>query len=348
MSTSTSDDWRRRDFLARSIFAGAASLLGVTPTRVAAEPAPETTRLRLFKWPSLCVAPQFLAEELLRNEGFSDIQYIGAPSGAGPEKLLASGEIDINSQYSAPLIVRIDGGEPVVFLAGLHVGCFELFGTERVRTIRDLKNKTVGVAALGSVAHIFVSTIAAHVGLDPRRDLNFVTPPPAEAKRLLAAGKIDAYLGFPPDPLELRAQNVGHVLLNGAVDRPWSQYFCCMVAGNREFVRKHPIATKRALRALIKAVNLCALEPEQAARFVVDKGFADWVAKPATVRYDYAFQTMKNLPYGRWREYDPEDTLRFYALRLHEAGMITASPQKILAQGADWRFLNELKKELKG
>ena len=29
---------------------------------------------------------------------------------------------------------------------------------------------------------------------------------------------------------------------------------------------------------------------------------------------------MKEIPYGKWRDYDPEDTLRFYALRLHEAG----------------------------
>lgn len=339
---------RRRRFFTKLAMAGMATALGVRPRLAAGEPMPETTRLRLFKWPSLCVAPQFVAEQLLRSEGFTDIQYIAGPSGAGPETLLASGEIDINSQYSAPLIVRIDAGDPVVFLAGLHVGCFEFFGTERVRTIRDLKGKTVAVAALGSVAHVFVSTIVAHVGLDPRRDLNFVTPPPAEAKRLLAERKIDGYLGFPPDPLELREQNVGHVLLNSAVDRPWSEYFCCMIAGNREFVRKHPVATKRALRAIAKAVNVCALEPELAARFVVDKGFADWVTKPPSVRYDYTFQTMKNLPYGRWREYDPEDTLRFYAVRLHEAGMITGSPQKILAQGADRRFLSELKKELKG
>jgi len=48
-----------------------------------------------------------------------------------------------------------------------------------------------------------------------------------------------------------------------------------------------------------------------------------------------------------WREYDPEDTVRFYALRLRELGMIKSSPQKIIADGTDWRFLNELKRELK-
>ena len=96
---------------------------------------------------------------------------------------------------------------------------------------------------------------------------------------------------------------------------------------------------KRALRALLKATDVCALEPERVARRLVDRGF--------TNRYDYALQTLKELPYNRWREYDPEDAVRFYALRLHESGLIRSSPQKIIAQGTDWRFLNELKKELK-
>jgi NitT/TauT family transport system substrate-binding protein len=157
--------------------------------------------------------------------------------------------------------------------------------------------------------------------------------------RLLAEGTIDAYLGFPPDPQELRAKKIGHVVVNSAVDRPWSNYFCCLEAGNREFVRKHPVATKRALRAILKASDICALEPERAARSMVNRGF--------TLRYDYALQALKDIPYKKWRECDPEDTVRFYALRLREAGMIKSSPQKIIAQGTDWRFLRELKKELK-
>jgi NitT/TauT family transport system substrate-binding protein len=56
---------------------------------------------------------------------------------------------------------------------------------------------------------------------------------------------------------------------------------------------------------------------------------------------------MRASAYTRWREANPEDTLRFYALRLHEVGMIKTSPEKLIAQGTDWRFLNELKKELK-
>jgi NitT/TauT family transport system substrate-binding protein len=330
----------RREFVSGLTVAGTTGLLGVRPGTARAEPPPETTRLRLFKWRSLCVTPQFVADELLKSEGFTDVQYVQTVTGGGAEKALASGELDINSQYSAPLIVRIDAGDPVVFLAGLHIGCFELFATSGVRGIRDLKGKTVAVPELGSVQHVFISAMVAYVGLDPRKDINFVTPLPEEAKRLLAEEKIDAFLGFPPDPQELRAKGVGRVIVNSTTDRPWSQYFCCMIAANREFVRKHPVATKRALRALLKANQVCALEPERAARFAVDRGFSQ--------SYEYTLQTLKAIPYGKWRDYDPEDTLRFYALRLHEARMITSNPNKILAQGTDWRFLNELKKELKG
>ena len=129
------------------------------------------------------------------------------------------------------------------------------------------------------------------------------------------------------------------MILNSAVDRPWSQYFCCLLSGNRDFVHEHPVATKRVTRAILKATDLCATEPERVARTLVDGGF--------TARYDYALQTLTELPYDRWREYDPEDTLRFYALRLHEAGMITSTPNKLIAEGTDWRFLDELKRELK-
>ena len=90
--------------------------------------------------------------------------------------------------------------------------------------------------------------------------------------QLLADGKIDAFMAFPPDPQELRDKNIGRVIVNSGLDRPWSQYFCCIVAAHREFVRKNPVATKRALRAIVKATPFCADRAGEAARLVADKG----------------------------------------------------------------------------
>jgi NitT/TauT family transport system substrate-binding protein len=301
--------WSRRQFVGGLTLAGTAALLGLRPEEAAAEPPPETPRLRLYKFPGICLAPQYVAEGLLRAEGFTDLQYLEFPEGAkGVYDRVGSGAVDLTQWYLAPFIVAADKKAPIVFLSGVHIS--------------------------------FVVAMLGHVGLDYRKDVNFVEKAPTEAVQLLAEGKVDAFLAAPPLVQELRAKKIGHVIVNMATDRPWSQYFCCMLVGNRDFVRKHPVATKRAVRAILKADQICALEPERVARDIVDGGF--------TKSYDYALQTMKDVPYGRWRQYDPEDAVRFYALRLHEAGLIESTPPKMIAEYTDWRFLNALKKELKG
>jgi NitT/TauT family transport system substrate-binding protein len=181
--------------------------------------------------------------------------------------------------------------------------------------------------------------MAAQVGLDPEKDFQWVIDPNLKPLDLFAEGKIDAFLAFPPEPRELRARHAGHVILDTTVDRPWSQYFCCMVAANRNYVLRHPVATKRALRAFLRAADLCVTDAPAIARRLVEGGIMD--------EYDYALQTVRKIHYDTWRDYDAEDTVRFYALRLHEAGMIKSLPQKLITDNTDWRFLSELKRELK-
>ena len=332
--------WTRRAFVGGLTMTATAGFVGLRPEPAAAEPPLETSRLRLAHHQSICSAPSFLAKEFLPAEGFTDVQDVKTV-GTLSIKAVVAKEIDIAMNYAGPLAVRVDAGDPIVILAGVHVGCFQLVGGERVRAIRDLKGKTVATFnELGGPEHIFLASMAAYVGLDPRRDIRWVNHPFEESTRLLADGKVDAVLAFPPQVQELRAKKVGRVVVNSFVDRPWSQYFCCMAYAHREFVRAHPVATKRALRAIFKANAVCALEPHRVARFLVDKGY--------TKTYEYALETMNDVGYNRWREYDAEDTLRFYALRLQEAGIIKSTPQKIIGEGTDWRFFNELKKELKG
>jgi NitT/TauT family transport system substrate-binding protein len=340
MSAPQAEGWTRRCFLGGLTLAGAARFLGLCPRPAAAEPPPETTRLRVKEDPTLCEAPVPVAQELLRAEGFSEVQYVWAPGAASIEKI-ASGEIDLALQAAPLLVRRIDAGDPLVLLAGVHVGCFELMGHEHVRAIRDLKGKVVVVPQLGGTPHTLIASMAAYVGLDPHKDITWaVQSGRREAMQFFIDGQADAFMGFPPEPQELRARKIGHVVVSTTLDRPWSQYFCCMIMANRAFVRHHPAATKRALRALLKANEVCALEPETTARLMAERGWTD--------NYDLALAVVKEIPYSQWREYDAEDTVRFFALRLREAGMIKSTPQQIIAQGTDWRFLTELKKELKG
>src|SRR3981189_1222142 len=250
----------RRRFLATLSAAGGAGLIGASRS-FGQEPPPETTTVRLAKVNGTCIAPQYVAEELLRLEGFTDVQYVPSEAGIGQSKAIARGDVDFSLNFAAPLVIPIDAGDAISIIAGVHSGCFELFGNEGIRGIADLRGRTVGVQGLGGSPHVFLAAMAANVGLDPIKDINWVTSPSVAPKELFAAGKIDPFLGFPPEPQELRARNIGRVIVNSATDRPWSQYFCCMLAGTKDFVRKHPVATKRVLRAILKATDLCATAP---------------------------------------------------------------------------------------
>lgn len=327
---------RRRMLLGATGF-GATSLFGFSPG-VAAEPPPETTRIRLVHAPAICLAPQYLAEDFLRLEGFTDIHYEKMVTGA-PVQVVEAGRADLTMEAAPATLYSLDSGSPVVVLAGIHAGCYELIGNERIHAIRDLKGKTIAIMAVGGGDHVLVSSMLAYVGVNPRKEVKWITENTFDTMRLFVEGKADAIMGFAPQPQELRERGIGHVIVNTALDRPWSQYFCCVVAASREFVARYPVATKRALRAFLKAADICAADPEAAARMLAERKYE--------TRQKISVEVLRTFPYRRWRDANPEDTLRFHALRLHEVGMIKSTPDRIIANGTDWRFFNELKRELK-
>jgi len=201
---------------------------------------------------------------------------------------IGNDKADLSFDFVSAAIIAIDAGQPITLLAGAMAGCVELFAKEGLRTVADLKGQRVGLRSLGATPHVLASLMTAEVGLDPARDIDWVVDPKSTPIDLFVGGKVDVFVGNPPESLDLRAQRIGKVLVKTAVDR----------------------------------------------------GFAP--------RYDYVLQTLRENGYDKWREYDAEDTTRFYALRLRETGFIKSTPQKIIADGTDWRFLNELKRELKG
>jgi len=335
--------WSRRKFIEGLAIAGAATAFGLQPEQAASaiEPPPETTRLRIRRADPACWAPMYVAEPLLREEGFTDVQYVSGQSQDEVAKMAREGAIDLSPSFSSVLMSNLEEKQPPLkIISGLHVGCYALVGSQRIHSVRDLKGKTVWAGAFkNSGPHIFFSTIVAYVGLDPRTDINFVWVNKDEAMRLFREGKIDAFICFPPWPHELIEQGIGHLLIDTNRDKPWSQYFCCMVGGQSYFIKKNPIATKRALRAILKANDIVARNPELATRIVIEKKVRN------ASEYKSLLRALKAIPYGKWREYNPEDTVRFYALRMRDIGMIESTPKQFIDQHTDWRFLNQLKKE---
>jgi NitT/TauT family transport system substrate-binding protein len=155
----------RRGFVRGLTLAGTASLLGLHPEPAAAEPPPETTKLRTVHVGAACVAPQYVSGQLLHAEGFTDLQYVKARTVPGFFKAVATGEADFTQSTVLPTIMRLDAGDPIVILAGVHPGCYELFGTDQVHSIKDLKGKAVAVLDLGGGDQAYIAIMVSSVGL---------------------------------------------------------------------------------------------------------------------------------------------------------------------------------------
>lgn len=167
--TDRRENWSRRAFVSGLTVVGTAGLLGLHPEPAAPEPPPETNKIKLPQTPAMCEAPQYVVRDLLRAEGFSAVEYvkidIANPAAAGLlERQLASGAIDIGFNFAAPVVVQIDAGDPIALLAGVHSGCFELFGTDRVRAIRDLSPQAETGVRLNTRARLDA------LGMSPRRN----------------------------------------------------------------------------------------------------------------------------------------------------------------------------------
>lgn len=306
----------------------------------APEAPPETATVRIPRTPLTSVAAQAVASDFLKEEGFTDVRYVDI---GRPEDLFskfAAGEFDF-SLLPAPMVVsRVDAGDPFVALGGVNAGCFQVFGSDSVMSLSDFKGKIVTTSGPGLPDDVFLAVTLANVGVDVRSDVKLITHSHDEAVAALTAGEVDGMTALPPFSNRLRVNHIGHVVLDSNVDRPWSQYFFSMPTVHREYMTRHPTATKRALRALLKAADVVAKDPVRSAQAMKDLGFVPDALVAATIA------ELRLIPYDVWRRYDPADTLRFYALRLKEAGLIRSTPDEIVKRGADFRVFQELKKEL--
>jgi NitT/TauT family transport system substrate-binding protein len=261
---------------------------------------------------------------------------------------LTADKADFNSGYGNLIAANVDAGLPIVALAGIHPGCFELFATPGISSIRDLRGKTIAVNAknVSDQFYGFFAILLAYVGIDPLTEVNFteIGTDSAALREEFVAGRSEAFIASAAMGPELRRnpKNPGKVILDTTMDKPWSQYYCCQLVTNRDWARRNPIATKRVTRAVLRAADVVTKDRAYAAREYV----ARFVVAPRPNEVEIVSEVIRDLSYD-WRELDPEETLRFFALRLADAKLIKKTSQQIIAQGSDLAFMRQLKTELK-
>jgi len=280
-----------------------------------------------------------ISERYLQEEGFTDIQFVTTGGAAG----LTGGRADLAVLFATDLVATIESGAAIIGVGGLHTGCAEVWAPQSLTTLKDARGRTVVVRAKApdNLAYSYLAIGLKNAGVDPT-EVNFVVQADADLTRLFLDGKSDLLflattgaVAFKTNP-----ENKGHVVLDQAMDQPWSQQNCCVLTVTADWLRANPVATTRALRAIYRAADSLPKDRAEAAKITTDKGLFGGAANVELVRV-----AANMVPYD-WRTYDVADSMRFHAKLLNAVGLLKLTPDEVVAKGTDLRFAKELAKEL--
>jgi NitT/TauT family transport system substrate-binding protein len=304
-------------------------------------PPPETTTVRIVMPPE-CDPGIWLARDYLLAEGFTDVSFVPTPFVS--QTWLTNDLADIAPGHAEFTVATIDAGLPLTILAGLHRGCFELWVDRSIANVRDLRGRRISVrqGKMSDQFFVFFAALLGPIGIDPLKDVHFVESGPEDYPGMISAyteGRADAVLaGGAQGPFLKRLNAPGHVILDTMVEKPWSQYVCCHLVANRDWAHRNPIATKYVTRAVLRATDVAAKDHARAAHDSVAGGFPK---EESLVTAAMAMSTYN------WRDLDPEETLRFFGLRLAAIKLIKRTPDQLIQSGTDLAYMRQLRSELK-
>lgn len=298
-------------------------------------PPPETTTIRLGTLP--CDHPVMASEPFLREEGFTAVEILGGGQ-------LASGRVDLDMGFGVPSIAALlEAGQRPVVLAPLHPGCVEIWAQPGITSLQDLRGRTVVVTArtLANLGYSYPAIALKHAGVDPAQ-VNWVVQPDANPIALYLAGRNDAVFAATVAAAALRANPAtpGRVIHNQLMDRPWSLLACCFLIAREEWYRAHPVAARRAVRAVLRSADAQTASRADAVKRLTDRGL---FGGPAN--FDNVLYAASMVP-ANWRALDMERSLRFYAQLLADVGLLKVGVDDII-RTVDPRILEELRAELR-
>jgi nitrate/nitrite transport system substrate-binding protein len=171
--------------------------------------------------------------------------------------------------YTMPAVENING--QAITLAMKHKGR---------RDPKQWKGFKFAVPFDYSMHNYLLRYYVAEHGLDPDKDIQIRSVPPAEMVANLRSDNIDGFLG--PDPFNQRAVYDGAGFIHVLTKEIWEGHPCCAFAASKEFVTKLPNTYRALMRAIMEATAF-ASKPENRKQIAEAIAPANYLNQPVTV-----------------------------------------------------------------
>lgn len=243
---------------------------------------------------SLCLAPVHIA--IINGYFDEEFKAIGQEHKIVVSNIdtiteqITSGEINAGYGLTGTLMQPISNGLAISFVTGLHRGCTKFYvkSDGAIKSLEDLRGKTIGVASLSDSAPIQLKRKLHDLGFKVTgadAEIQFVTYAMTDLPAALDNGAVDA-IGI-HDPVAYQAERsyAFTKILDIGEDEKFSKEYCCQAYVSQELIEKNKEGAAAYTRAIQKAAAFVQANPKEAARLQVENGYMPSETKEDVVKY---------------------------------------------------------------
>ena len=272
------------------------------PARQAANPSatapaapagpPERTSLKLgIPVHSATFVAVYLADKRFFAEEGLDVEVVSFNADTEAVQAVAGAAVDIAVPSTIGLVNLVKAEHPVkAFYAGYNQADFSWLAQPDIKTWADLKGKTFGVSAVGSLNDYLTRHLLRKHGLDPEQDVQFVGGgTAANLMAALRAGRVNAAVLSPP--FKWQAETEGFTRLGTQADEIGPEWPKGVYVAREEFINQHPNTLRAFLRAHIRAIRHGKANPVESTETLkeilkYDQQFADLAQQEVLPQFD--------------------------------------------------------------
>ncbi len=311
--------------LTAGIFAVSLVVAGCSSSKKAGERTAEAKKVKIAYYGGTCEAPTYIAYEkgIFKQKGL-DVELVKVNFETLKEGM-ATGKIDA-VQVSSGELKPIEQGLDIKITDGVHTGCIQTVVpiNSTIKSVKDLKGKTIGVEAIGGVPMTLLSIELGKNGINPKTGVTWKAFPAPQLTQALEKGEIDVFSTWDPfGQIALNNKKV-RLIFSNTHTAPYKENYCCFIGINGKLIAEKPNVAKAITEALREASLWVEQNPGEAARISIDKKYTSGeLVTSSQLLDDYKFEPNPS---------KAKESLRFYLRNLKEQQILEKStePDRLL------------------